>query len=92
MSERWRKTDKPIYLVHNFTDQRHDVRMYKGSQKMPNNTIKDFDGIYTKFEHEKIDYKLMDHVIVNESAKTLAKMAYEALNPPDPDKIDVVQE
>jgi len=79
MSERWRSTDKPIYLVHNFTDQRHAVWMYKENQKMENDTIPQFNGTYTKFDYENVDYKLMDHMIVNETTKTLAKMARDEI-------------
>jgi len=39
MSERWRNTDKPIYMVHNFTNQRHALNVFNGNNQVANNTL-----------------------------------------------------
>lgn len=39
MSERWKNTDKPIFMVHNFTNQRHALEVYNQGVLVENNTL-----------------------------------------------------
>jgi len=39
MSQRWEDTDKPIYLVHNFTDVREAIEVRLNGNLIDNNTI-----------------------------------------------------
>jgi len=39
VSEKYLATDKPIYLVHNFTDQRHEVKVTFNGKLQANKTL-----------------------------------------------------
>jgi len=47
MSERWAETDKSIYLVHNFTDQRAHMDVYLNDVLIENNTIPKLESEYS---------------------------------------------
>jgi hypothetical protein len=46
MSQRWEDTDKPVYLVHNFTDVRQAVTVELDGVLIENNTIPTLDSEY----------------------------------------------
>jgi hypothetical protein len=39
ISQRWEDTDKPVYLVHNFTDGREAIEVRLNGNLIDNNTI-----------------------------------------------------
>lgn len=47
VSERWTEDDKSIYLVHNFTDQRAHMDVYRNDVKIENNTIPKLESEYS---------------------------------------------
>jgi hypothetical protein len=46
MSQKWEDSDKPLYLVHNFTDVREAVEVRLDGELIDNNTIPTSDGEY----------------------------------------------
>jgi len=62
MSERWSESDKPIYMVHNFTEQRHAIEVDNRGQEITNDTwIESWDP------SGATKYDLGQHIVINES-------------------------
>ena len=57
-SERWEATDKPIYLVHNWTDVRAAIDFTVDGKKRDNDTI----------DADSNNWVIGDHVVYNETA------------------------
>jgi len=52
MSERWRNTDKPLFLVHNFTEQRDSISVMNHGVEVVNNTLPEtIDFTLTTYEN-----------------------------------------
>ena len=58
LSERWRPTDKNIYLIHNFTDVRQAIDFVVDGEKIENNTI----------GANEADWSFGQNVVYNETA------------------------
>lgn len=79
LSERWRSTDKSIYLVHNFTDVREAINVTVNNELIANNTIPTDSNSYMIGQNVVYNDTATRelHLVVNAKNKTSTHPHYE---------------